>query len=88
MKNENNSPFFALSKEDKTEALLSIGTGIQQLQWQADYVKSQLEALPEVPADAPKEQKEERAKRWVQFDAMEKKVEDQVEFYNFCKSQI
>lgn len=84
----NESPVFAVSKEDKEEALKAIRTGIQQLVFQVEYVKKQYNDLPVLPEDAPVEIKQERAKRRVQIDAMEKKVEDQIEFYNFCKTQI
>lgn len=87
MKKES-SPIFALSNEDKEKALSSIRTGIQQLMWQKDYVESQVDALPELPSDATAEMKQERAKRRVQVDAMDKKVDDQVAFYNFCKNNI
>lgn len=56
--------------------------------WQKDYVESQVDALPELPSDATAEMKQERAKRRVQVDAMDKKVDDQVAFYNFCKNNI
>lgn len=84
----NESPVFVLSKDEKKETLKVLRDGIQQLLWQVEYVKKQYNELPELPEDAPKELTQERAKRRVQIDAMEKKVEDQIEFYNFCKSTI
>jgi phage shock protein A len=88
MQELNESPVFAVSKEVKEDALKAIQSGIQQLYFQLDFVKKQYTDLPDLPEDASEEQKQERAKRRVQIDAMEKKVEDQIEFYNFCKASV
>jgi hypothetical protein len=88
MQNETESTVFALSKADKEKALEAIVNGIQQLQWQKEFYEMQINALPELPEDASVEEKQGRARQMVQLDAMEKKVEDQVTFYQFCKNQI
>lgn len=88
MQELNESPVFVTSKADKEEALQAIRVGIQQLIFQVEFVKKQYNDLPELPEDAPETITQERAKRRVQIDAMEKKVEDQIDFYNFCKTQV
>lgn len=88
MQNETQSTVFALSKAEKEKALEAIVNGIQQLQWQKEYYEKQVNDLPELPEDASTEEKQARARMRVQVDAMEKKVEDQIAFYNYCKNQI
>lgn len=74
------------TKEEKENALTAIGGGIQQMQWQAAYMASQIEALPALGEDASEEQKQGRAKQRVQVDAVEQKIEAQLSFYEFCKN--
>lgn len=88
MSTETLSPIFVLPKPIKEDAVRDIAKGIQQLQWQRDYVQAQYDALPPLPDDAPAELKQARAKNRVTIDTMEQKLDDQIAFYNFCKTQI
>ena len=85
MEQQIKSPIFLANEEQKAYALDAIGSGIQQMQWQAQYVAKQVDALPALPEDATYEMKQGLAKKRVQVDAIEQKVETQIEFYNFCK---
>lgn len=55
------------------------------MQWQHEFVVAQ---IPELPDDADEDTKKAHAQKWVQADAIDQKIDSQIEFYNFCKSKI
>lgn len=83
MSKENNSPVFAISKDDKIKTLEDVKSYIQQQVWALAYMQSQYDSLEELPEDATDEQKKARAQERVKIDAKEREVEMQTRFYNF-----